>query len=96
MKNYYATRKEQGLCTRCGLNPPVDGKTMCAECRELDHERQKLYRERKRAEMEALMGIPRDRPKDDDWRDRPTIIAVNVASGHISTDRLDEIGRYNI
>lgn len=29
-----ATRKALGLCTRCGDNPPVEGKRMCDECQE--------------------------------------------------------------
>lgn len=29
-----ATRKAFGLCTRCGVNKPAEGKRMCDECQE--------------------------------------------------------------
>ena len=30
----YRFRKESGLCTKCGKRPPVDGQTLCKECRD--------------------------------------------------------------
>lgn len=30
----YRRRKQNGICTQCGKKPPVEGKTMCAECAE--------------------------------------------------------------
>ena len=30
----YDTRREAGLCTRCGLRPPVEGGTACEPCRD--------------------------------------------------------------
>ena len=32
-KRRYDTRREAGLCTRCGLHPPVEGHTACEPCR---------------------------------------------------------------
>ena len=33
-RRLYEARREAGLCTRCGLRPPVEGGTACEPCRE--------------------------------------------------------------
>ena len=33
-KRRYDARREAGLCTRCGLHPPVEGHTACEPCRD--------------------------------------------------------------
>jgi 5-methylcytosine-specific restriction endonuclease McrA len=33
-ERYYLEKKAEGLCTQCGENKPVEGRTQCAKCRD--------------------------------------------------------------
>ena len=42
-------RRDAGLCTRCGTNPPLEGGTICQPCRELKRESEREHYARRRA-----------------------------------------------
>ena len=59
----YEARREAGLCTRCGLRPPVEGGTACEPCREA---RRAGERERYAARrMDGLCGRCGEEPTFD-------------------------------
>ena len=41
----YHTRKESGLCVKCGKRPPVEGQALCTECREYKRQYSRKERE---------------------------------------------------
>lgn len=44
-KNTYIIRKEQGICTRCGLRKADNGRTKCRICLDKDSEKHRLARD---------------------------------------------------
>lgn len=60
----YRLRADRGLCRRCGVRPPLEGLTACAECRE----RERLRGQRTRAALAATNVCKqcRKRPRIED------------------------------
>ena len=48
MNTTYATRRAQGLCSRCGKVPPMEGKKICSACQEGQTTAARLRNERRR------------------------------------------------
>ena len=46
-------RRDAGLCTRCGTNPPLEGGTVCEPCQELKRESEREHYARRRAAGEC-------------------------------------------
>ena len=46
-------RRDAGLCTRCGTNPPLEGGTVCEPCKELKRESEREHYARRRAAGEC-------------------------------------------
>lgn len=47
-------RERQGLCTKCGKQPPRENRKTCIECRLADNRRSKQYRKKKSEEVIPL------------------------------------------
>ena len=79
----YYSRKESGLCVRCGAVPPVDGKIMCDPCRVESNASNTASRQRRWA---AQGRVPKNRmkwgPKTPEERADP-----NLYSRRISKER---------
>lgn len=49
---YYKRTRENGMCIRCKKAPALDGKCMCAECRDITNAQ---HRERRRKARERMI-----------------------------------------